>query len=208
MAEVSATADSDVRRQWFEACRYQIRRTVASIKVSDDAGTEEQMMVAAACRRLGSRLWELTAPTTAAAPSEPEAEDSLPAAGMIARGLEEPPTSRPRLRSPGRRVPRDPTGPGSVSTAGGDNRHYVLAEAEEIGAEAMAAVINHRPVLPVPMRTMVAERRGRGIACLVWEFPTEREAQAFRAGVLQTASTMHPAPREGHSAAAAARRPA
>jgi len=182
MAEAPLAEGGDARQQWVEACRYQVRRTMVSVRVSSDAGTEEQMMVAAACRRLGARLWELTAPTAAAAPSEPEAEDSLPAAGMSTRGREEPPTSRPRLRSPGRRVPRERAHPDPVSVAGDDRRHYLLAEAEEIGAEAMAAVINHRPLLPAPMYTMVAERRGRGLACLVWEFPTEREAEAFRAG--------------------------
>ena len=163
-------------------------------------------MVGAACRRLGPRLWELTAPTTVAVPAEPEAEDSLPTAGMLARSLEEPLASRPRLRTLGRRVPRNQATAGPASTAVDDSRPHLLAEAEEIGAEVMAAVLCHRPQLPAPMHTMVAEHRGRGIGCLVWDFGTEREAQAFRAGVLQTASTLHPTSRGGQGSATPARR--
>jgi len=232
----SEAKGGEPRRSWIEACQYQVQRCTINIRVSDEAGAEVQTMVAAACRRLGSRLWELTAPPSS---TEPEGEASLPSAGMEARGSEGPPTSRPRLRPPGRRMPR-----GSVLTeltegaltlaapgaallctplhVGGTegpptsrpplrspvlqaaateelnsfarldaafgNSGFILVEAQEIGAEVLAAVLRHRPRVPAPVATLVSGC----LACLAWDFATELEAQSFRAGVLQTAATEEP----------------
>lgn len=113
-----------------------------------------------------------------------------PPAHLLARGrqLEEPPTSRPRLRSPEHAtLLRHGMSAGGVGGSG-ETRPAILVDPEEIGTQVMSAVVTHQPRVPLPVHTMVMPRRGHGVAGLFWEFNTEQEAFAFRAGVLRVAA--------------------
>lgn len=124
----------------------------------------------------------------------------------------EPPAQRPRLRSPGRRVPRDELSLGEAAgpeaTRGPD--WEPLAAAEQLGMDVMTTLLVGRPTLAAPTSTLVMPRRGRGVGALVWDFETELEAQSFRAGVLSAVARLglSPASRRTRSSLEPANAPA
>ena len=186
------------------------------ILVGSESGPQGQRMVSAACRRLGPRLSELTVgslPTAATLePVSSPAGTAVSDDGLTQIGphtfLELPPSHRgssdapaaatstgapaastPRLRSPGRRAPRILYLVSTMRGAGVAARPAEELEAEGIGTRAMVAIYGHRPRIPLPERTMVAPYRQRTVGCLVWEFRTPQEGQAFRRGVVRAGAT-------------------
>ena len=180
-----------------EAGRYQVLGCDVAIVIGGEGGVVAQQSLLRICREFGRRLVERAEASVPPITYEFEAEGTLAAVEP-----REPPTSRPRLRSPERRGPR--MAHGSVPAQAGARRSEPadtrgaepegLEDPEEIGAAVMGAIIELRPRVPLPTETMVGAQRNQGLAGLYWRFESEQAAFAFRAGILQGASAHRTAP--------------